>query len=298
MRGLAEYIMRGRTQAVIVAVMGAGIPMFFWVSAAAVGLITLRRGIQDGGAVCLWAIAPAAIVAWYGEIMPIVAIPGVMALAWLMRTVARWSWVLSAAAVLGLAFSAALISVGDSYLEFVTQTFAQVFEGLDEQAASQALLQPPTAIEIAGMFGLVQTVTLIVCVLIARWWQAMLYNEGGFRTEFHAIRMSPMQALGMIAAAAALGALGPEFKLWSWMPLVPLLFAGLGLVHGIVAASGRRGWLGLFYAAMLILPPVKQLLVVLAVTDSWMDFRLRLRRASAENKGSDDSGDGSNGPQQ
>lgn len=240
MRGLAEYIMRGRSQAVIVAVISAGIPMFFWVSAAAVGLVTLRRGIQDGGVVCLWAIVPAAVVAWYGEIMPVFAIPGVMALAWLLRTTVRWSWVLGAAAVLGLAFSASLISVGETYLEYVTQMFAQVFEGVEQDAGSSVVIEPPTALEVAGMFGLVQTVTLTVCTLIARWWQAMLFNPGGFRSEFHGIRLAPIQALGLIAAAMGLGALGPGFQMWSWMPLVPLLFAGLGLVHGMVATRLAR----------------------------------------------------------
>jgi hypothetical protein len=79
----------------------------------------------------------------------------------------------------------------------------------------------------------------------------------------------------MIGLALALGAMGPEFRLWAWVPLVPLAFAGLGLVHAIAAGRGRGGLLGLFYAALLILPPVKQLLVVLAAMDGWLDFRRR-----------------------
>ena len=58
MRGVAEYVMRGRTQALLVAVITAGIPMFFWVSAAAVGLVTLRRGVRDGLAIMLAALVP------------------------------------------------------------------------------------------------------------------------------------------------------------------------------------------------------------------------------------------------
>jgi hypothetical protein len=46
-------------------------------------------------------------------------------------------------------------------------------------------------------------------------------------------------------------------------------------VHAIAAERGRGGLLGLFYAALLILPPVKQLLVVLAAMDGWLDFRRR-----------------------
>jgi len=59
------------------------------------------------------------------------------------------------------------------------------------------------------------------------------------------------------------------------VPLVPLLFAGIALVHALAAARGRGGWLGLFYAALLVLAPFKQFIVVLAAMDSWLDIRGR-----------------------
>ena len=55
----------------------------------------------------------------------------------------------------------------------------------------------------------------------------------------------------------------------------PLLFAGIALVHALAAARGRGGWLGLFYAALLVLAPLKQFIVVLAAMDSWLDIRGR-----------------------
>ena len=45
MRGVAEYVMRGRRQALLVAVITAAIPMFSWVSAAVVGLVVLRLSL-------------------------------------------------------------------------------------------------------------------------------------------------------------------------------------------------------------------------------------------------------------
>ena len=44
MRGLAEFIMRGRWQALGVAVLGSGSLLFGWVSAAAIALVTLETG--------------------------------------------------------------------------------------------------------------------------------------------------------------------------------------------------------------------------------------------------------------
>jgi len=278
--------MRGRSQAVIVAVVTSGIPMLFWIAAAAVGLVTLRRGMKDGGIVCLWALIPAAVVAGLGEIMPLIAMPGMLLLAWVLRVSASWSWTLVGSAGMALLFSAGLISVGEAYLDEITRLFTQVFEDIDTSGEAGAVLIPPTKVEVAGMFGLVHGVTLVVCLLIARWWQAMLFNPGGFGHEFKALRLSSVQGVGLILSALALGMMGPEFRLWSWIPLTPLLFSGVGLIHNMVARTGRSGLLGVFYAALIILPPVKQLLVVLAVMDSWMDFRARWRRPPANGNGS------------
>jgi len=118
-------------------------------------------------------------------------------------------------------------------------------------------------------------VTLVICLIIARWWQAQLYNAGGFRLEFHALRLSPVQVVGLMLVAASLLAMGPAFRLWAWLPLVPMLFAGLALTHAMLTARGWGGWLGLFYAVLLLLPPIKQFLVVLAAMDGWLDFRRR-----------------------
>ena len=56
MRALAGFVMRGRREALLVAVVASVVPMFFWVGSAAVGLLTLRRGGAEGGFVALWAL--------------------------------------------------------------------------------------------------------------------------------------------------------------------------------------------------------------------------------------------------
>ena len=277
MRGVAEYVMRGRTQALLVAVITAGIPMFFWVSAAVVGLVTLRRGVRDGLTIMLAALVPGMLVAYYGEIMPAAALLGVTGLAWLLRLTSSWNWTLCAAAAMGLLLSAGLYTVGSGYLAGVEKLFAQVFQNMAVPVAENGApaLLPPVAVDIAGMFGLVHSVTLVICLIIARWWQAQLYNEGGFRLEFHALRLSPLLVVGLMLVAASLLAMGPAFRLWAWMPLVPMLFSGLALMHAMLAARGWGGWMGLFYAALFLLPPIKQFLVVLAAMDGWLDFRRR-----------------------
>ena len=48
MKSLAEFVMRGRFQALLVSVAGAGSMMFCWISAAVIALVTLRRGAGHG----------------------------------------------------------------------------------------------------------------------------------------------------------------------------------------------------------------------------------------------------------
>ena len=46
MRALAQYVMRGRTQAMLVTLISAGTVMFYWIGGAALALVTLRQGTE------------------------------------------------------------------------------------------------------------------------------------------------------------------------------------------------------------------------------------------------------------
>jgi hypothetical protein len=277
MRALAEYVMRGRRQALWVAALTAGIPMFFWVSAATVGLVTLRRGLSEGAFIAMWSLIPAGIVAYFGEIMPMAAVIGSLVTASVLRLTASWQWALCTAALVGLVFSAGLMTLGSDYLAALEKLAGEVVANIAQRPDADAamVLEGPSAADIAGMFGLVNSVTLMICLVISRWWQAALYNPGGFRVEFHALRLGHWQSLVLILMAVLLGSMGPQFRFWAWLPLLPLLFAGLGLVHALAAARGGPGWLGLCYAALLLIPPFKHVLVVIAAIDGWVDFRRR-----------------------
>ena len=59
MRALAEYIMRGRAQAALIAVLIVPV-----IPQAALALVTLRRGVLDGLWVGFWAFAPTLSAVW------------------------------------------------------------------------------------------------------------------------------------------------------------------------------------------------------------------------------------------
>jgi hypothetical protein len=116
----------------------------------------------------------------------------------------------------------------------------------------------------------------VLCLLLARYWQAALYNPGGFGAEFRALYYPATVSSVLVVAALALYGLGVQYSTWAMICLIPLTFAGLALVHARSVLTGRgKGWLTMFYIAWVFFDPVKLLVVVFAIADSWLNFRQR-----------------------
>ena len=113
------------------------------------------------------------------------------------------------------------------------------------------------------------------CLALARSWQSGLYNPGGFRSEFHAFRLS----LPEILILAACGIIGvfldvPAVLLLIW---IPLFVAGIALVHGYIGLKGMSGlWLVGVYFLLLTTWPTILILLLLALVDVFADLRARL----------------------
>jgi len=276
MRALAGFVMRGRREALLVAVVASVVPMFFWVGSAAVGLLTLRRGGTEGGFVALWALLPCLVLARFGEVVPAAAMIGIWLVAMVLRATRSWALTLLAASAIGLVFGLGLLGAGGAYLEAV-RTIAEGFiaevgkRSGDPAVAAQ--LQAPDTQQIASIFGFMLALTLVGCTVLARWWQSALFNPGGFREEFHAIRFGSVPGLALVGAGASLYLQGPAMQIWAQIVMLPLLVAGIGLVHALVARRRVGGMLGLLYAALLLAPPVKYVVMGLAAVDAVANLR-------------------------
>jgi hypothetical protein len=276
MRALAGFVMRGRREALLVAVVASVVPMFFWVGSAAVGLFTLRRGGTEGGFVALWALLPCLVLARFGEVVPAAAMIGIWLVAMVLRATRSWALTLLAASAIGLVFGLGLLGAGGAYLEAV-RTIAEGFIAevgkRSGDPAIAAQLQAPDTQQIASIFGFMLALTLVGCTVLARWWQSALFNPGGFREEFHAIRFGSVPGLALVGAGASLYLQGPAMQIWAQIVMLPLLVAGIGLVHALVARRRVGGMLGLLYAALLLAPPVKYVVMGLAAVDAVANLR-------------------------
>ena len=124
---------------------------------------------------------------------------------------------------------------------------------------------------------------VLLALLLVRWQQALLFNPGGFRSEFHGLQLGRPLATFTLALFGATLAFG-------WPPLangllvlgVPYTMQGIALVHVIVLQRRlSSAWLVLFY--LLLIPLLSQVVMALGVVDAWADFRSRIRARSDAN---------------
>ena len=279
--------MRGRWQALAVAVLGAGSLLFGWISAAAIALVTLRQGVASGGWLVFWALLPAVVVSWLsGDPGSVLLLLGVFVLAVVLRATVSLALAVAASALVGLISGGGLLLIGADFLAQLVDVFAALLEQLQSNVATEEsmalVLSAPSTVQVAGILAAGNAVTAVLSLLLARYWQALLYNPGGFREEFHALRLPPLWTTGLGLLALAVWAQEPWVSGWALVVSVPLMFCGFSLVHAYVAASGRgASSLVIFYLLWLFVDPVKGLLLGCVVADAWIDFRRRWVRPPA-----------------
>ena len=302
MKGFAAFVMRGPVSAAAVAaatlLLGLFLPPFAWLSAAVIALVTLRLGAVAALRVALPSLAGLVLAG-----LAVLGQGGALALsgaaAWLpavvlalvLRQRVRLDDTLLVACGLGWAIVLGTYALVDDPTALWRDVLLQLFQ--PEQMAAQ-LEVPAEALRqmaeqlaplMTGLVAMSVVVSAVTSLLLARWWQALLYNPGGFGAEFRALR------LGRAAAVIALGlgalAIATPVPLIDGLALVVLgvyVFQGLAVAHGVVKAREAGPiWLAALYIAMVpLMPYVVAGLVVLGAADAWADYRRRALPGGAE----------------
>ena len=286
MNPLAKFIMAGRFQAAVVAFFGNLLPL---ISPAAVGLVTLRGGISDALLVMLWAMLPLVIVinisdlnsimVWASLVSVLVLVIGAL----ILKSSGSWP-----RALVGLVASSALAalvlkSVLVDELEVMRGALLELFEQVAQQQG-QVIDLVPGDVFLAGLIAWAIALTAIGALLLSRWWQALLYNPGGFRTEFHSLCLDRRVAVVLIIGLGICYLASREYFTWGNLLGLPLLLSGIALVHHTVSfAQLGSHWLVVFYVGMVLMAgPLSTVLVALGFFDSLLDFRARLAARKTE----------------
>ena len=272
MRGLAEYVMTGRRQAIIAVMLLGLIPLVNLLNPVVVGLIALRKGLQEAGIAFAWAVLPVGAWAVAGDVVPLIMLFGITGLALLLRETESWEFTLLAAIAVGIS-----VEVYFRVQPAVIDALMAQLEQYIQAGNSQDLQLDAVRSVMLSVIGAVYMFLAVLLLMTARWMQALLFNPGGFRLEFHGLRIERHVALGLIAVLllAGSGAIVPEA--WTLYFLMPLVFAGIALIHAVVAIRKLPAMLLATFYIVLMLPAAVQLVVLLALLDSWFDFRLRLQ---------------------
>ena len=281
MRALAEFIMRGRAQACAVAFLGNLFPL---ISPATVGLVSLRKGSQEGVVVLLWAALPLIASYFFDQGTSLLTfISGLSLLMTLitanvLRVTGSWQWTILTSMLTAMMVMFAIALLLSTDVDLLVDRLSTMFAEIAQQQSAQ--VEPFIASRplVLGLGALMLAVSTILCLFVSRWWQAMLYNPGGFGEEFRQLRLDVRAAgLSIIAFVAALY-LPTEYRFWAELMVLPLLLSGLSLMHyGVNVAALGKAWLVLMYVGLVVSGPViGGLLVGLGLADSLLNLRLKL----------------------
>lgn len=280
MKALAEFAMRGRQQATLVAVVATALPMLFLLGAAIVGLLFLRRGWSEGVMVLPWPLLVAGLWWWLGDPTAFIVMVMVVVQALLLRSQVSWQPVWLAGIALATVVMLALNLWPLAGIEQVVQMTGKMMQSqLGEQwTAMEAQMTGWINRVVVAMLSASDLLFALLCLMLARHWQSVLYHPGGFRQELHGFRVSRPLALLLPLTLLVGMTLWPAAALWLPLLAVPFVLAGVGLVHGLVAARNLgKGWLVAFYLTLVVaLPYLAPLLVLAAFLDVWFDFRGRV----------------------
>ncbi|MDG2036202.1 MAG: hypothetical protein P8J42_06260 [Pseudomonadales bacterium] len=263
-----------------------------WLGCAAVALVILRRGLQAAASVFLLVLLLAAVWAYTGNIIPLSTLLCTSALAVALRTTRSWSIVITLTPFVIMTWAVVLLVFASDY---VAQLLVYAEQGLDvfkeqltlasanggnKDVAEQLLAQMPplTAAHLVGNLAFMQMLLTLMSLLTARWWQAKLYNPGGFQQEFYQLRLSRANIL-VLVAGLVLFSIIEGYHQWTWLFAIPIIIVGIALVHALVALKQlSRPWLIGFYLLFVTFAPIVPLLMMAVIADSALDFRSRISK--------------------
>ena len=281
MKALAEFILRGRLQALIVALIGSFFPL---ISTAAIALVSLCKGAKEGTLLFLWVSLALVLLHQSGSENPLLTAVSIVSLGIMVlaaevhRVMASWQWTLLVIVLVAVISAQGFALLMGSSVTSLVATAQDLLNAVKNQGQDAQL---SIALSESMLLGLVATILAIgsmMSLMLARWWQAGIQNPGGFQKEFHGFSIDAKIAVILIVILVVGQFFSQSAQIWVDIAALPLIIAGIALVHFAVKLFGQgRQWLAFLYVGMIMVgKPVTLLLVVLGLTDSLIDLRSRL----------------------
>ena len=296
MNFLATYIMRGRMQAMLVAsslaLLSLMMPPVSVVSSATVALVTLRRGAYEGLYVLGCSSLAAALLGFLALGNFQFALLYVMVLwlpVWLISIILREGQHLSLAVEIAILIG--IVCVIGFYLyapdpvELWKAVLSQMIPAdvpvADIQRTIDILVHYMTGVIAAGsVFG------LLFGLFLGRWWQANLYNPGGFRQEFLSLSTKPRISIGAIVVLiiAVTSPVGISEIAWNVCILLFVLFTVIGVAvlhYAFSMMKLGRYMVPMFYITLFLIPHAMLIVGLVGLSDPWLNLRKKIESKHA-----------------
>lgn len=291
---LARFILKGPSQAALVAasmaVLGLAVPPAAWISAAAIVLVTLVNGPKSGLITTGLSLLGAALFAYFIFAAPQLAMIFVLLAwlpAWLIATVLRLTVSLALSlqsltvmALLAVVFIYALFpNFGEYWREPLDMMVAQLAEQSEEFSLTELKQTEDWLIAfLPGLFASSIMFGTMLSLFLGRWWQAVLYNPGGFAKEFQGLNLGRVSASLAVAVMLVAMMFNSIFAV-ALVTVVSVLYGmqALSLLHAVINIRQINGsWLLAIYLLMFFIPHLLLLLIFAAFADPWLDIRRRV----------------------
>lgn len=293
MRAFGNFILSGRMQAIgvisFLSLFSLLIPpLAFIASGVPIGLVTLRKGGGQAIQVAMGSLLLMLVLTFMLKIQPVLALVMLLTIwlpVWLCALALRQteSPVAMALTTAGIATAFIIVMyawIGDVeswWRSLLTDMLAAGFPAASGEQYRQAIELAPRLMNAVVASSIV--ISLMLTVLIARWWQAALFNPGGFGKEFQAFCLPKQLAVPTIVGTGLvfLGkqTFGPILRDLLIVIVVLYLFQGVASVHRTVTRKAlSRNWLIGMYCLLAIMPQIMVILIAwIGMTDSLFGVR-------------------------
>ena len=292
---LARFILKGQSQAALVAasmaIIGMMIPPAAWISSAVIVLMTLVHGPKSGLITTAFSSLGVAIFSTLIFATPQVAVIFVLLAwlpVWLIAMILRQSvsmayslQVLTAISLLAIVLIYILFpNFGELWREPLDQMITELVRQSDEFSLADLKQTEDWLIEfLPGLFVSSIMFGSMISLFLGRWWQAVLYNPGGFAKEFQSLNLGKISAL--VAITIILIAMLANSVFAIALATVVLVLYGmqaLSILHATIKIRQLHAtWLLVIYLIMLFIPQLLLLLIFASIADPWLNIRQRIR---------------------
>lgn len=304
---LTSYLLRHSWQTMALTFIITFIPIIGIVGILIAAFITLSKSIVEGAILTVLASLPYVISFYFTStetnVLPLVlmAAVGVAVLSniltWIFAVMLQrkssFSLIIQIAALIGVLTISVIHLMYPEVADWwgnqlqIYYDQAQAFSSDMLKTTPAALSKEKETISFTKQYatGLMTAAILfnsIMQLIVARWWQAIIFKPGLLRNELHTIRLTQLAGV-LFTFSLVLSYLGNRVVL-DIMPILYLLFAGAGLslVHYLLGLKETKNawvWILVLYVALLLSMPLSILLVALfGLADIWLNFRQRFKK--------------------